>query len=61
MTEQEKKLYELTEKAEALDSAMKVATFRMKRTRKNIRVCKETCKRTNDLIGELNARTDEHK
>ena len=60
MDEQEKKLYELTEKAKDLDFAMKVASFRMRRARKNVKVCKETCKQTNDLIGEFNAR-DEHK
>lgn len=54
MTEHEKKLVELTEKAEELGSAMKAARFRMSRTRKNIKVCKETCKETNNLIGEMN-------
>ena len=61
MTEQEKKLRELTEKAKELDSALKMASFRMKRTRKNIKVCKETCRQTNHMIGELNVRNDDHK
>jgi len=61
MTEQEQKLYELTEKAEALDSVLKIAHFRMRRTLKNLKVCKETCKQTNEIIGELNARDDEHQ
>ena len=56
MTEQEKKLVELTEKAEELSSAMKAIQFRMRRNRKSLRVCKDTCKETNTLIGELNAR-----
>lgn len=56
MTEEEKKLVELTEKAKELDSAMKAVTFRMMRNRKNIKMCKETCKQTNDLIGDINAR-----
>lgn len=56
MTEQEQKLVELTEKAEELGSALKAASFRMRRTRKNIKVCKETCKETNNLIGEMDAR-----
>jgi hypothetical protein len=60
MTDDEKRLYELTEKAKIIDSAVKAAHFRMRRTRKNIKGCKETCKQTNDLIGELNAR-EQHK
>lgn len=56
MTEQEQKLIELTEKAEDLGSTLKAAGFRMRRTRKNIKACKETCKETNNLIGEINAR-----
>lgn len=60
MTDQEKTLIELTEKANAIDSAVKVAQFRMKRTLKNIKACKESCKQTNELIGDLNAR-DKHQ
>lgn len=60
MTNEEKRLHELNEKAKIIDSTVKAAHFRMKRTRKNIRGCKETCKQTNDLIGELNAR-EQHK
>jgi hypothetical protein len=60
MTEQEQKLLELTEKAKTLGSAMKAASFRMRRTRKILKICKDTCKRTNDMIGELNAGS-EHK
>lgn len=56
MTEEEKKLIELTEKAKELDSVMKAVSFRMMRNRKNIKICKETCKQTNDLIGDINAR-----
>jgi hypothetical protein len=54
MTDQEQKLLELTEKAKTLGSAMKDASFRMRRARKTLKICKETCKRTNDMIGELN-------
>ena len=60
MTDQEQKLLELAEKAKTLGSAMRDASFRMRRTRKTLKLCKETCKRTNDMIGELNAGT-EHK
>lgn len=49
-------LVELAEKAQELDSAMKNIYFRMKRARKTIKVCTETCKSTNDMIGELNGR-----
>lgn len=55
MTEHERKLLELTEKAKALDTTIKAITFRMKRTKKSIRMCKETCQSTNQLIGEINA------
>lgn len=64
MTEQEKheqNLYSLTKKAEALDSVLKVAHFRMRRTLKNLKACKDMCKQTNEIIGELNARNNEHK
>ena len=53
MNDQEKKLSELAEKAKQLDSTMKHVSFRMRRTLKNIKVCRETCKSTNALIDEL--------
>lgn len=56
MTDQEQKLLELAEKAKMLGAAMKAANFRMRRTRKTLKICKETCKTTNDMIGEINAR-----
>jgi len=49
-------LVELAEKAQELDSAMKNISFRMKRTRKNLKVCTETCRSTNTMIGEINGR-----
>ena len=58
MTEQEKILKELAAKAEELGNAMKVASFRMQRTRKSLRYCRETCKSTNQLIGDINDRTE---
>ena len=58
MTEIEKQdltLSELNEKTKELDDALSNASFRAKRTRKNIKACKEACKQTNDIItGELN-------
>ena len=57
MTEQEQKLFELAEKVKDLDTAIKTASFRMKRTRKNLKVCKETCEKTNQMIGEIHGRT----
>jgi len=55
----EKNLLELealANKVNELDSTMRALSFRMKRTKKNIRLCKETCTITNQLIGNLNAR-----
>ena len=49
-------LVELAGKAQELDSAMKNICFRMKRTRKNLKVCTETCRSTNTMIGEINGR-----
>jgi outer membrane murein-binding lipoprotein Lpp len=54
MTEHEQKLYELAEKVKDLDTAIKTASFRMMRTRKNLKMCKETCEQTNEMIGEIN-------
>lgn len=56
MTEHEQKLFELAEKVKDLDTAIKTASFRMRRTRKNLKVCKETCEQTNQMIGELHGR-----
>ena len=61
MTEIEKQdltLSELNDKTQELDDALKNASFRIKRTRKNIKACKEACKQTNEIItGELNVAT----
>lgn len=54
MTEHEQKLYELTEKVKDLDTVMKTVSFRMMRTRKTLKICKETCEQTNKIIGDLN-------
>lgn len=56
MTENEQKLYEFAEKVKDLDTAIATASFRMMRTLKNLRVCKETCEQTNQIIGEINGR-----
>lgn len=60
MTEQDKKLVELADKVKDLDTTIRNLHFRMKRTRKNLKLCRETCKETNDLIEEINAR-NQHK
>lgn len=44
----------LANKASELDLTMRALSFRMKRTKKNIKLCKETCSVTNKLIGNLN-------
>jgi hypothetical protein len=56
MTDQERKLQELNEKVISLDNTIKDLSFRMKRTRKVLKNCRETCKTTNEMIGELNGR-----
>jgi outer membrane murein-binding lipoprotein Lpp len=61
MTEHEQKLYELAEKVKDLDTAIKTASFRMMRTRKNLKMCKETCEQTNEMIGEINGRNAKHQ
>jgi outer membrane murein-binding lipoprotein Lpp len=61
MTEQEKKLVELADKAQDLNSTIRALHFRMRRTRKSLKMCKETCKQTNDLIEELHAGDAKHQ
>lgn len=53
------KLEVLTNKVHELSSTMRALNFRMKRTKKNIRLCKETCTVTNQLIGNLNVRNQD--
>lgn len=61
MTEQEKKLIEIADKAKNLDSTIRALQFRMRRTRKSLKLCKQTCQETNDLIGELHVGDVKHK
>ncbi|MFA5758990.1 MAG: hypothetical protein WC942_06510 [Clostridia bacterium] len=56
MIDHEQTLYELTEKACEIDTIMQKLSFRLKRTRKNIKGCTETCESTNNIIGEFNVR-----
>jgi len=58
MTESEEILKELAAKAEELGNTMKAVSFRMKRTRKSLRYCRETCVSTNQMIGELNGQSE---
>lgn len=51
--EKTEQLEALTKKVHELGSTMRALNFRMKRTKKNIRLCKETCTLTNQLIGNL--------
>jgi hypothetical protein len=60
MTEHEQKLYELAEKVKDIDTAIKTASFRMKQTRKSLKICKETCEKTNAIIGEIYGRNPKH-
>lgn len=58
MTEQELKLYNITEQAKKIEFSLQNLSFRLMRTKKNINSCKEACQTTNKIIGEIN---DRHK
>ena len=47
------------EKAEQLVHNVNALKFRLKKALKNIRWCRETCKSTGKMIGELNGRIEE--
>jgi hypothetical protein len=44
------------QKAEELSKTVDALSFRLRRTLKNVRWCRESCKSTSKMIGEINGR-----
>lgn len=51
--DEHEKLLELSDKASKINSTMKNVSFRMRRTRRSIEICKETCQQTNKIINDI--------